>query len=254
MSESMDEMALLVDLHKQMYRQGPGGDQETELAVKLAEIDRTKPLQVADIGCGTGAPTLALARLLDAHITAVDALDDFLAVLDGRARGVGLSERISTVCASMEQLPLADEAYDVIWSEGAVYNMGFERGLREWRRFLKPQGILVVSEITWLSASRPQEIDTYWRGEYSEIDTASAKMELLERNGYLPLGYFTLPQHCWLDNYYRPLQESFPGFLARNGDSREAREIVAAEEREIEMYERFGAFYSYGVYIARTSP
>lgn len=74
----MDELELLLDLHKDMYRQGPGGDAETERAVKLAGFEETKPLQVADIGCGTGAATLTLARRLNARITAVDFLDDFL--------------------------------------------------------------------------------------------------------------------------------------------------------------------------------
>lgn len=54
----MDDYRLLIDLHKQGYRQGPGGDAETELAMNLAMIDRTAPMRIADIGCGTGASTL----------------------------------------------------------------------------------------------------------------------------------------------------------------------------------------------------
>ena len=76
----MDDYKLLIDLHKQGHRQGPGGDAETELALNLAMIDRDAPLKIADIGCGTGASTLLLAQLLKkSHITAVDFLQDFLA-------------------------------------------------------------------------------------------------------------------------------------------------------------------------------
>ena len=39
---------------------------------------------------------------------------------------MGLSEKVTTLCCSMDNLPFGDEEYDVIWSEGAIYNVGFE--------------------------------------------------------------------------------------------------------------------------------
>jgi len=247
----MDDNHLLIDLHKRQKRQGPGGDVETERALSLARIDRTTTLRIADIGCGTGASTLLLARLLDAQITAVDFLQDFLDVLEGRAENMGLSEKVTTLCCSMDNLPIGDEEYDVIWSEGAIYNIGFERGVKDWNRYLKVSGLLVASEITWIASSRPSELQKYWDEEYPEIDLASSKIHVLEKNGYSPIGYFVLPEHCWLENYYRPMQNSFEDFLNRHGKSEEAREIVEAENREIELYERYKAHYSYGVYIAK---
>jgi len=249
---AMDDYSLLIDLHRQGLRQGPGGDVETERALELAGVDRTTPLAVADIGCGTGASTLLLARLLQqARITAVDFLQEFLDVLEQRAQDTGVAGRISTLAASMDDLPFGAGEFDVIWSEGAIYNIGFRTGITAWRRFLKPGGLLVASEITWLTEERPQELQNHWDSEYPEIDLASAKIRALEMNGYSPLGYFVLPKHCWLDNYYRPLQARFDGFLKRHGNSEEARAIVAAEEREIELYERHSDQLSYGMYIAR---
>ena len=151
----------------------------------------------------------------------------------------------------MDDLPFADEAYDVLWSEGAIYNIGFETGVKAWRRYLKPGGLLVASEITWTTATRPAEIQQHWDAEYPEIDVASAKMRILEQNGYAPIGYFVLPEHGWLDNYYRPMQNSFAEFLARNGRRAAAQAIVDAEQQEIALYEKYKAYYSYGVYIAR---
>lgn len=245
-----DAFELLIDLHRGGKRQGPGGVAETKRAMDLAGLDRSRQLKIADIGCGTGGPTLQLARELDAEITAVDFLPQFLEDLEQRAREEGLADRITTLNASMDALPFAAETYDVIWSEGAVYNMGFEAGIAAWRRFLKPGGKLVVSEITWLSASRPEELHNHWMAEYPEIDTASAKMEILERHGYRPLGYFTLPQHCWLENYYRPLEGRFDAFLARHGQSEEAKAMVEAERHEIDLYEKYNAYFSYGMYVA----
>jgi len=247
----MEDYQLLIDLHKFANRQGPGGDAELEKALSLAMIDRFAPLKIADIGCGTGSSTLLLAHLLKSKITAVDFLQDFLEVLDGRAKTFGLSEKVTTLCCSMDNLPFQDEEYDVIWSEGAIYNIGFEKGVTDWNRYLKVGGLLVVSEITWLTANRPSRLQKYWNEEYPEIDVASAKIGVLEKNGYSPIGYFVLPEYCWLDNYYRPMQNSFNDFLIRNNYSESAYAIVESEKQEIELYEKYKTYYSYGVYIAR---
>ena len=248
----MDPLNLLIDLHRDGERQGPGGDAETELALELAGVDRTAPLRLADIGCGTGASTLLLARLLgNARITAVDRLPEFLDVLQARARHLGVAGSITPCAASMDSLPFAEGELDVIWSEGAIYNIGFARGIAEWRRFLKPGGLLVVSEITWTTASRPADLQRHWQTEYPEIDRASTKIGQLEQHGYVPIGYFVLPPRCWLDPYYRPLQARFDDFLRRHGHSEAARAIVSAEEHEIQLYEAHNAHFGYGMYVAR---
>lgn len=247
----MDDYQLLIDLHKRAKRQGPGGDAETIKAIDLAMLDPSTPLKIADIGCGTGSSSMLLARLLNAQVTAVDFLPDFLEVLEANAKEQGLTNKIFPHTCSMDNLQFNDEEYDVIWSEGAIYNIGFENGVKSWKRFLKPGGALIVSEITWTTETRPPEIQKHWEQEYPEIDTASSKIGILENNGFSPVAYFVLPESCWLDNYYRPMQNSFTEFLERNEDSEEAQAIVAAEKDEISLYEKYKSYYSYGVYIAR---
>ena len=214
-------------------------------------LDPSAPLKVADIGCGTGASTIQLARSLNAKITAIDFLPDFIEVLKGNAENEGLINKINPLVCSMENLQFDDEEYDVIWSEGAIYNIGFEKGINDWRRFLKPGGLLVISEITWITSDRPFEIQKYWQAEYPEIDTASSKINILEKSGYSPVAYFVLPEYCWLENYYRPMQSGFAEFLARHSYSEKAQTIVEAENKEIALYEKYRAHYSYGVYVAR---
>jgi SAM-dependent methyltransferase len=249
----MDDLKLLVDLHIEADRQGPGGDAETQRAIELSGLRNRHGLKIADVGCGTGASTLVLARELDAGIIAIDFLPEFLAVLEERAMQAGVGERITTVKASMDSLPLTAGTLDAIWSEGAIYNIGFEKGVQDWRRFLKPGGILAVSELTWLTNSRPAELELHWRSQYAEVDTASSKMAVLERNGYTPLGYFVLPERCWLDAYYRPMQRRFATFLKAHDSSDSAKAIVAAEEREMHLYERYRRHVGYGYFVAQRS-
>ncbi len=247
----MSELDLLVDLHLRNPRQGPGSDADTLHAFHLTGVDVNQPLAIADLGCGTGASSLCLAsHLPHAHITAVDFLPEFLAELENRAGKAGLDSRITTCEASMDSLPLAEESLELIWSEGAVYNIGFERGIREWKRYLKPGGILVVSEITWLTSSRPDELQTFWDEQYPEIDTASGKISVLEQNGYVLKGYFPLSLQSWMDTYYRPLQAGFSDFLARQHQSIDAVEVVEAEKREMDLFQRHHEYVSYGVYVA----
>lgn len=247
----MNDLDLLIDLHRDGRRQGPGGDDETRLSVTLSGLREAQGLRIADIGCGTGASTIVLARELDACVTAVDVVPEFLRRLDNTAQRENLGGRIRTLTASMEALPFEERSLDAIRSEGAIYDIGFESGIRAWRCFLKPSGVLAVSDLTWLTGERPAEVQQHWMREYPGVATASAKMALLEANGYSPIGYFAIPERCWLENYYRPMQERFAGFLSRNGHSEAARATVEAEKNEIALYERFCACYSYGYFVAR---
>lgn len=241
-----------MDLHINGERQGPGSDKETRKALDMTLLDQNAPLKIADIGCGTGASTMALKRMLkNSRISSVDLFSEFLDVLNRNALQEGFSEDISTIACSMDNLPFQDDEFDLIWSEGAVYNIGFENGLSKWRRYLKPEGVIAVSEITWLTSDRPDEIHNHWKGCYPEIGTASDKIRIIEKNGYSPIGYFTLPEYCWLDNYYLPLEKRFDDFLQKYKNSKEALEIVESEKEEIDLYKVYSAFFGYGFYIAK---
>ena len=246
-----DYLRLLIDLHKNAKRQGPGGDAETKKIIDLAMLTPSAKLKIAEIGCGTGTSAILLAQQLNAQVTAVDFSPDFIDILKANAEKEGLAKKIDTLVASMDNLPFGDKEFDVIWSEGAVYNIGFEKGVNYWKRFLKPDGLIILSEITWLTNERPSEIQKYWDTEYPEINTASAKISILENAGYSPVTYFFLPEHCWLDNYYQPIQNRLTKFLERNGNSEQAQAIVDGEKQEITLYEKYKEYYSYGVYIAK---
>ena len=246
----MNEIELLVDLHKDGYRQGPGGDTETNLAIELSGLTKLKNLKIADIGCGTGASTLLLANKLDAQITAVDLFPEFLTILERRAMKIGVADKIQTLKCSMDKLPFNDNNFDAIWSEGAIYNIGFKKGIAYFKRFIKPSGILAVSELTWLTSKRPDEITEYWNQEYPDVNMSSEKINILEDNGFVLVGYFPLPAVCWIENYYNPLQKRFDIFLERHQNSAKAKAVINSEKKEIANYKNYKDFYSYGFYIA----
>lgn len=244
--------SLLVDLHIGGERQGPGGYEQTLRALELAGIDRGSNIEVADVGCGTGASTLVLAEQLPkARITAVDRFPRFLQVLSERVRSAGCAHRVGPTLGLMESLPFCDNSLDLLWSEGAIYNMGFTRGVKAWRRCLRPGGVLAVSEITWLRSDPPAEVRQFWQAEYSEMATAQEKITVLEHAGYDMLGYFVLPTCCWTEHYYQPIEARLAHFLRRHTGEPEAKELVEMERHEAAMYQQYQGYYGYGFYVAR---
>lgn len=251
----MDEQVLfnlMADLHRDGLRQGPGSDEETCRALRLTRLDQAAPISVADIGCGTGASTVVLAKELpNATICAVDLFSEFLEPLMDKARNAGCAERIKTLAASMDALPFENESLDLIWSEGAIYNIGFRNGVESWRPYLRPGGVMAVSEITWLRPDPPAEILEHWNAEYPEIATAPEKISILESVGYDLIGYFVLPPDCWLDNYYEPTARRIPDFLTRHNDDEEAMQVVEMERQEADLYRKYRDWFSYGFYVVR---
>lgn len=244
---------LLIELYKANVRQGPGGDEQTLQALHMTGlVGASELLHVADIGCGTGASTLTLAENLNAQITAVDLFQDFLDVLNLRAQKRCVADKINTLVASMDELPFEEASLDLIWAEASIYNMGFEKGVKYLRHFLKTGAILAVSEITWLTQARPEEIQKHWDLEYPEIATASDKTNLLESSGFILKGYFSLPTHCWIENYYTPLEDACDQLIAQH-PTQDAKELIEAEKAEIALYKKYADYYSYGFYIAQKS-
>jgi len=247
----MTELELLIDFHKDAERQGPGSDADTLKALSFIEIQKNKTYKILDIGCGSGSQTFSLANAVDAQIIAVDLYSEFLDKLNETSKKQGLQNKITTLQKSMEDFLFDKEEFDIIWSEGAIYNIGFENGIKKWKEFLKSGGYIAVSEITWLTNERPAEIAEYWNNEYSEIDTASNKIKILEKNGFSPVGYFVLPESSWVDNYYQPIENRINTFLEKHNHSEIAKILIEKEREEIRKYKKYKNYISYGFYVGQ---
>lgn len=250
----MTDLDLIAAFYLAAPRQGPGSEADTLHALALTRLDKNAQLTVADIGCGTGAQTRALARALPhAKITAVDLLQPFLDRLIAETRAEGLSAQITPLKADMAALPFAPESLDLIWSEGAIYNIGFKNGLARWRSLLKPRGLIALSEITYLTATPPAALLEFWEAAYPEIGTAAEKHAALEAAGYTPMGYFPLSRNAWFDSFYTPLQQSFAAFRADHKDTPAATALTQEMQNEIDLISAHMDQISYGFYIARKS-
>lgn len=247
----MTELELLVDLHLDGERQGPGSKATTLEALKATGMQDRPSLRIADIGCGTGASTLLLAEEIDGQVTAIDLFPEFLDRLTIEAAQNRLVEKIVTKVMSMDDLKIEPGSLDLIWSEGAIYNIGFANGLKYWQEFLKPGGVLAISEISWLTDKRPTEIEEYWQSFYPEIDTVKNKIGTLKKQGYEVLKSFILPESCWEEEYYQSLEKRYDAFLERHENNQAAIQLVNADREEIRMYRKYKTYYGYGFYIAK---
>lgn len=247
----MSELEFIIDLHRNTHRQGPGSDADTIKALSFMNLPDDHPPVIADIGCGSGGPTLVLAQQTKGTVKAVDLFSEFLEELETKARKQQLAGQIKTFQTAMDALPFNSEECDVIWSEGAIYHIGFEKGIQQWREFIKPGGYLAVSEITWITDVRPKAIEEFWNAAYPEIDRAAAKIKLLEDNGYTLVGYFYLSPESWINTYYQPLEDRFPDFLKKHHDHELAMKVVKDYKEEIALYNTYKKYYSYGFYIAK---
>lgn len=237
------------EIHRDLPREAPGSDVATLRALGMLPGLPPSP-HILDLGCGPGAQTIALARATQGIVTAVDTHQPFLDDLARRATQAGVSERIRPHNASMFDLKF-EEPFDLIWSEGAIYILGFERGLREWRHQLKPGGFIVVTEISWLKPNPPEPPRHFWGEAYPSMGTIEQNLAHLAAAGYRSLGHFTLPENDWWDNYYHPMVARIEALREKYLDSPEAQQVLDREYAEIELYRHYSDWYGYVFYVGQ---
>lgn len=243
------DFQLVINFFAGLNSQGPGGEKETLKALSFLE-NTSSQIKIADIGCGTGKQTEVIASNLDCKITAVDIAPKMIAGLNKRIRKENLTNKVSGLVASMCELPFKKNEFDVIWAEGSIYNIGFEKGLREWRQFLKPNGFMAITECCWLSNQRPKDM-SFIIENVSEIDMISSKLRIIENSGYKPVAHFILPEYCWIDNFYEITKTRFKEFLEENNYSEPAKDFVERMEHEIEYYQTNKEYFGYVFFICK---
>jgi ubiquinone/menaquinone biosynthesis C-methylase UbiE len=244
------DINLICEYFSSVERQGPGSPEVTIKALSFIE-NLSKSSYIADIGCGTGGQTMVMAQHTSGKITGIDLFPTFINLFNTNADKLNFQERVKGIVGSMDNLPFPNEELDIIWSEGAIYNIGFERGLNEWRKFLQTGGYIAVSEASWFTDERPTEIDEFWMDAYPEIDTISNKVEKMQKAGYIPVATFILPENCWTEHFYAPQVSARQVFLKKYAGNRTAEEFIANQRHETQLYYKYKEHYGYVFYIGK---
>ena len=140
-------------------------------------------------------------------------------------------------------------SFDAIWSEGAIYIIGFEKGLQAWQPFLKKGGYLAVTELSWIKPAPPVEAKTFWNENYPHIRSREENLALLQQAGYLEVGHFVLPESAWWQDYYNPLEKRIATLKEQYRDNDEALAFLDNSQREIDLYRKYSEWYGYVFYI-----
>ena len=244
------DFKLICEYFTSLERQGPGSPEVTAKALSFIGTLKNES-KIADIGCGTGGQTMVLANLTSGSITGIDLFSDFIDIFNNNFRKNNLQDRAEGVVGSMENLAFQKEDLDLIWSEGAIYNIGFERGINEWRKFLKPGGFIAVSEASWFTEKRPVEIDIFWKDAYPEIDIISNKVAQMQKAGYIPIATFVLPENCWTEHFYIPQVSAQDKFLKKYSGNKTAEDLVKNQRHEAELYNKYKEYYGYVFYVGK---
>jgi ubiquinone/menaquinone biosynthesis C-methylase UbiE len=241
---------VFLDVQGGLPRQGPGCDVSTLRALSLCSPLPAEP-SVLDIGCGPGMQTMALAKALRGSIIAVDCHQEYLDQLTRRAAEAGAASPIRAVQGDMRQLPLAPGSFDLIWSEGAAYIMGFREALAAWKHLLKPAGALAVSELVWLRPDPPDEVRRFFESEYPAMTDPLTIRDWFQQCGYELRGHFTLPDDAWWQHYYTPLEAKLPSLSQKYAEDEQALGVIEMTRREIDMRRRYGQWYGYEFFVGR---
>lgn len=236
------------EVHSNLPREGPGDKASTQRAFKLA-TDLPPAPRILDLGCGPGMQTLDLAEISpQALITAVDTHQPFLDELSQRATSAGLGSRIQPLNASMLELPFEDQSFDLIWCEGAMYFLGFNPALDQWRRLLRPQGYLAVTEPCWLKDQLPQAVLEHW-AEYPAMTDIGSCQRMMSEAGYHEVGHFVLPDAAWWDDYYLPMLKRIGQLRSKYAEDVQAQAALDLAQSETEIHRKYSAYYGYVFFV-----
>ena len=244
----MEGIEYLYELMEALPRCGPGDNEFTKRAFYTIPKPPKHPF-ILDIGCGPGVQTIELAKISNGKIIALDNHQAFLDKLMEQARNERLEENIIPKNLSMLDMDFDENTFDIIWSEGALYFMGFQNGLKRCHQLLKNKGYLAVTELVYISLDPPDVVIKCLEDEYPDIKNIKDNMELIQREGFKLISHFTLPESAWLDSYYLPMEKKLPSLKKKYQGNEIALGVFEDFRNEIDFYKEYSKFYGYEFFV-----
>ena len=242
-------MKYFLQIYGTLPRAGPGSNELTRRAFEMMSDVPESP-RILDIGCGPGMQTIELLRLTSGMVLALDLFPEMITQVRARAESAGVSDRLETLEQDMTEMDFPESSFDIVWSEGAIYFLGFEAGLKKVKDFVKPGGYVAVSEAVWLKPNPPPEVVESWK-EYPEIDTVAAKLDVIKRIGYESVGHFIFPATAWTEHYYDPMEERIAEKTAEWKGIPEGEAVLQEARKEIATFRRYSDYFSYAFFVMR---
>ena len=249
-NEQISMIDILIETHVGLERQGPGSQEMTTKALSfIDDLDKIK--RVADLGCGSGGQTIILAQNIAGKIVGVDMLPELINIFNDNVKKQNLGERLNGIVASIDDLSFQREEFDLIWSEGAIDNIGFEKGLTHWNRFIKRNGYVVVSCPSWLTDEHPAEVEKFWSEAGCGLNSIGHNIGVMQKAGYALIAAFALPEKCWTDNYFSPRQAAEKALSDKHVGNKIVVDYIESSKYEIELYSKYKQYYGYVFYIGK---
>jgi SAM-dependent methyltransferase len=227
------------------------GDDSLSLYV-LRSLPEHRFEVVVDAGCGAGRQTFVLANELKTPIHAVDSYQPFLNRLRQRAKEKRVAQLVRTHCMDMKDIPSVFPTIDLLWAEGAAYNIGFANALATWAKAIRPYGFAVVSELCWLRADKiPDAVREFFQSGYPEMQSVEQNIETAEESGYELFNTYTLPKETWVKDYYDILEPRAKSLVSHSDFA--VRDFAVETVKEIETFKIAEDCYGYVFYVLQRS-